>query len=163
MSCPSACRTAQSGWGSFWPSRIFGSQSSLLNLADSKPVTNWVIKATSQEAWAAPPLEPPPVSGLLHRRVSLALPTAEKFCALKALCDNLHLLPRSLLRTSMADFIPRHPSPPLFPTARKEDEIEPHLRPLPRPPPPLPARPQWEHDRRFPTKTEVTPQSFLPA
>lgn len=123
VSCPSGCRTAQNGWGSFWPRRIFGSQSSLLNLADSKPVTDWVIKATSQEASAAPPLEPPPVSGLLRRRVSLRLPTAEKFCALKALCDNLHLLPRSLLRTSMADFIPRHPSPPLFPTARKEEEI----------------------------------------
>lgn len=30
------------------------SQSSLLNLDDSKPMTNWIIKATSQEAWVDP-------------------------------------------------------------------------------------------------------------
>lgn len=39
------------GLGNFFAHR---SQSSLLNLDDSKPMTNWIIKATSQEAWAGP-------------------------------------------------------------------------------------------------------------
>lgn len=47
----------------------------LLNLDDSKPVTNRIIKATSQEAWAGP--SSGISSGRLRRQMLLILLTAE--------------------------------------------------------------------------------------
>ena len=121
---------------------------SLLNLDDSKPMSNWIIKATSQEAWAGP--SSGISSGQFHRRMPLVLLTAEVLLRIENLlyCSDLHLLPRSLLCLSFAP----SPHPPPLSTARKE-EIKPHS--------PLLLPPQ-EHDRRFPTKTKVTQQSFLP-
>lgn len=80
----SACGTTQSGsspppsLASFF---AHGSQSSLLNLDDSKPMTNWIIKATSQEAWVDPSSRIS--SGLFHRQTLLAAcppHNQESFC-----------------------------------------------------------------------------------
>lgn len=105
-----ARRAAQNGFFSplfFSLDNFFAhrSQSSLLNLDDSKPMTNWIIKATSQEAWAGPPPEPPVACSL--GGWPSASPQQKCFCELKTRCGDLHLLSRSLLHCPLL----HHPAP----------------------------------------------------
>lgn len=68
-------------------------------------MTNWVIKATSQEAWAGPS------SGISISECPSFSPQQKSVCELKTFCGDFHLLPKSLLHLSTAPSPPHRPCP----------------------------------------------------